>query len=125
MKENKNDGLATASMILGITSIVTGIFGWIGIVCGTLAIIFAVITRNKIKNDASLSGSSSYAKAGLITGIIGVSFGIIVSIAVLLFFTAIAKDTDGDFEDAVENWENETERSIDQLEKEWELDKNN
>ena len=86
----KKNGMATAAMVLGIISIPTGFMGWLGIICGILAIIFAVVAKNKIKADAGLSHTSGAAKTGLITGIIGVVIGIIIIILAIMFVSAVA-----------------------------------
>lgn len=69
----KKNGMATAAMVLGIISIVLGLFGWLGILTGLVAVILAVVAKNQIKADPSMSGSAGQAKGGLIMGIIGLS----------------------------------------------------
>lgn len=80
----KNDGLAVAALILGLVGFV---FNWIpglsiiGIICGILAIIFAITSKSKIKNSNGELSGSGMATAGLILGIIVVAFYIIALIA--------------------------------------------
>ncbi|MCI8500736.1 MAG: hypothetical protein HFJ85_00715 [Oscillospiraceae bacterium] len=71
--ENKTNGLAIGSLILGIFTIVMGCFGWtflygtiIGIITGIVGIILGV----KSKKEAP----SGVATGGLITSIIGLVF---------------------------------------------------
>ena len=87
---SKSNGMATASLILGILSIVLGFFGWLGIICGVLAIIFSVVAKNKIKADPSMAASAGSAKGGMITGIIGVVIGVIIIILAIMFVSAVA-----------------------------------
>lgn len=65
--EQKNT-MATASLVLGIVSVVLAWFGLygtiIGLVCGILAIVFAVKGRK-------IEAKKSMATAGLVLGIIG------------------------------------------------------
>lgn len=85
----KKNGMATAALVLGIISIPTGFMGWLGIICGILAIIFAVVAKNKIKADPELAHTAGSAKGGLITGIIGVVIGIVVIVLVLMAVAAM------------------------------------
>lgn len=70
--------MALAALILGIvamlSSFVGGAFdlGWIGSVCGVVAIVFGAITRKKKK--------SSMGTAGMILGIISLVWGIVATI---------------------------------------------
>lgn len=68
--ENKTNGLAVGSLILGIFSIVMGCFGWsfawgtlIGIITGIVGIILGVMGKKK--------APSGVATGGLVTSIIG------------------------------------------------------
>lgn len=105
--QSKSNGMATASLILGILSIVLGFFGWLGIICGILAIIFSVVAKNKIKADPSMAGSSGQAKTGLITGIIGVVIGLVIIIIAVMFVSAVAGAAmdSGELQDALKELE--------------------
>ena len=72
---SSHEGLATASMVLGILAIVFGIIG-IGVLLGILAIVFGAV---------SIKGNKGKALTGIITGI----FGILITIATVLFITVI------------------------------------
>lgn len=68
--ENKNNGLAVGSLILGIFSIVMGCFGWtfvwgtlIGVVTGIVGIVLGVMAKKR--------EPSGMATGGLVTSIIG------------------------------------------------------
>ena len=95
----KKNGMATAALVLGIISIPTGFMGWLGIICGILAIIFAVVAKNKIKADPALAHTGGAAKGGLITGIIGLIIGIVMIILAIMLLSAaadMAMDAAGD-----------------------------
>jgi hypothetical protein len=80
----KNDGLSITSMVLGIVGLVfTFIPGlnFIGILCGILAIIFAIIGKNKIQNSNGEFTGLGMAKAGLILGIITLGLFILTLVA--------------------------------------------
>jgi hypothetical protein len=89
----KNDGLAIASLVLGLVGFV---LDWIpgvsiiGLICAVLAIIFAITARNKIKNSNGELGGSGMATAGLILGIVVVAFYIIALIACGAFISSMA-----------------------------------
>lgn len=119
MSENANldgagapqgNGMATASLILGICSIVLFWLSFIGIVCGVLAIIFAVVAKNKIKANPNTTGAGS-AKAGLITGIIGIAIWLVMVIVVAVFLTSAV----GVFEEAIQN-SNDLQDALNELE---------
>ncbi|WP_417265784.1 DUF4190 domain-containing protein [Brumimicrobium sp.] len=110
MSENLNtpkasNGMATASLVLGIVSIVLSFFWVVGLICGVLAIILAIVSKGKIKADPNLGGSGA-ASGGLITGIIGVILSIIVVVVAVMFVGAVVDAaTDGTFEEALRNLE--------------------
>ena len=89
MSEVKKNGMATASLVLGIISIPTAFMGWVGIICGILAIIFAIVAKNKIKADSDLAHTNGAATGGLITGIIGMVLAIIMIVIALMFVAAV------------------------------------
>lgn len=78
MEENYKDKttMNVASLVLGIISIVTALFWYITIPTGILAIIFGVKSVRKT--------GSKLGKAGLITGIIGLSIFAFVYISLIL-----------------------------------------
>ena len=45
MTEKKN-GMALAAMVLGIISLALFWTGWLGLICGILAIIFGIVAKN-------------------------------------------------------------------------------
>ena len=119
MSENANldgagapqgNGMATASLILGICSIVLFWLWFVGIIAGVLAIIFSIVAKNKIKANPNVGGAGA-AKGGLITGIIGVAIWLIMIIVVAVFLTS----TVGAFEDALQN-SNELQDALRDLE---------
>lgn len=65
-------GLAVASMVLGIISLVSSCFGVVGIICGLLAVILGGCAL------ASKKGGRGMAIAGLVCGIIALVPSIIV-----------------------------------------------
>lgn len=65
MEEKKKSGMGVAALVLGIISIVTALFWYISMPTGILAIIFGAKSAKKI--------GSKLGKAGLATGIVGLS----------------------------------------------------
>ncbi len=113
MSEMKKNGMATASLVLGIISIPTAFMGWIGIICGILAIIFAIVAKNKIKANSDLAHTNGAATGGLITGIIGMAIAIVWTIMIIMAAAAFVEtmtdpDLIQDFGDALNNLENIT-----------------
>ena len=73
----KTKGWAVASMVIGIISVVCCCFGWSGIIMGAGAIILAIVSR---RNLGYFDGMTI---AGLILGIFGFVFGIMIVIYTL------------------------------------------
>jgi hypothetical protein len=72
-------GLAVASLILGILSIVSFCFWFLAIPLGVVAAILGWVARGQVRRgEASGDGM---AKAGLILGIIGAALSLILTIA--------------------------------------------
>ncbi len=67
MEDNKkkSSAMSISSLVLGIISIVTALFWYITLPTGILAIVFGAKTGNKVEGKTG--------KAGLVTGIIGLS----------------------------------------------------
>lgn len=65
MENNNKNVMHIASLVLGIISILTAMFWYIALPTGILAIIFGVKSAKKI--------GSKIGKAGMTTGIIGLS----------------------------------------------------
>ncbi|PHR34977.1 MAG: hypothetical protein COA38_03325 [Fluviicola sp.] len=97
----KKNGMATAAMVLGIISIVLGLFGWLGIITGIVAVILAIVAKKQIKADPSMAGSAGAAKGGLIMGIIGIALGIIITILAIMALNALA----GGIQDSIDQYE--------------------
>lgn len=74
-KENKSP-MGIASLVLGIISIITALFWYMAIPTGILAIIFGAKATKKM--------GSKTGKAGLITGIVGLSLCVFIYISLTL-----------------------------------------
>tara|TARA_R100000951_G_C2593969_1_gene166002 strand:+ start:525 stop:884 length:360 start_codon:yes stop_codon:yes gene_type:complete len=94
----KSNGMATASLVLGIVSVVLSWIWIVGILAGILAIILAVVAKKKVKQDPNMGGNGA-ATGGLITGIIGTLISAIIVILALMFVSAVAGSAD-EFEEA-------------------------
>lgn len=79
-EKKRPNGMATASLILGIVGLATFCCIYTPVICGALAIILALLSRD---NGKALS---SRANTGLILGIIGVTIGIVL---ILVFVVQI------------------------------------
>ncbi len=107
MTEKKN-GMALAAMVLGIISLALFWTGWLGLICGVLAIIFAIVANNKIKADADLAPTAGKAKGGLIMGIIGSVLAVIWIILIMMAVNQLKNDLRGldNAFDQLERYEN-------------------
>lgn len=88
----KQSGLALASLIMGILGIVTACCCYLGVLFGSLGIIFALLS----KTEEKLAG---YAKAGLITSCI--AFGLSVLAVFFYIFIALMSSSGTPFMNAV------------------------
>ncbi len=71
-----SSGKAVASMVLGICAIVgCTLYGVPSLICGPLAIIFAILAQKQVKNGTAGGSSTGMATAGLVCGIIGLVMG--------------------------------------------------
>ena len=76
---SQSTGMAVASLICGVMSIVLLCFWFISIPLGIVAIVLAVVVRGKIARGEA--GGAGLAKAGMITGIIGAVLSLLLTIA--------------------------------------------
>ena len=72
----KNSAMATASLPLGIISIVLALFWYIAIPTGVLAIVFGSKSTRRL--------GSKLGKSGLITGIVGLSLFTFIYITMII-----------------------------------------
>jgi len=68
MERQRTSGLAIASLVCGICSVV---IPWIGFILGILAIIFGGVAISRTGKDPNLGGRGM-AIAGLVCGIVGI-----------------------------------------------------
>lgn len=76
VKEENKSAKIVASLTLGIISIVFSLFWYISVPTGILAIVFGAITTKKFGNKIG--------KAGLVTGIVGLSICAFFYISIFL-----------------------------------------
>ena len=74
-----SQGLAVASLICGILSILSLCFWFVSIPLGIIAVILAVVARGKIARGEA--GGAGLAKGGMICGIIGAALSLLLTIA--------------------------------------------
>jgi hypothetical protein len=78
----RTDGLAIASLVIGIVSLVFSCF-CLGIVLGPTAAIMGFISRQKINSSGGAVGGGTLALVGMILGILG----FLASVGFALFWT--------------------------------------
>ena len=66
----RNDGLAVASLVIGILSLVCSV-ACLGIVLGPTAAIMGFISRQRIASSGGALGGGTLALVGLILGVVG------------------------------------------------------
>ena len=83
------NGLAVASLVLGIVGLVLTITVWIGPVCDVLAIVFGAMARRRLPEGAPNRGM---ATAGFILGIVG----LVLTVALVLLLIVALRDEGND-----------------------------
>lgn len=82
MEEKKSNGLAVASLVLGIVSIVFSFFlQWLGLIIGIVGIVLGVMAKKK--------NPSGMATAGLVLSIIGTVLCALIFIACAACLSAV------------------------------------
>lgn len=66
--ENKSNGAAVASLVLGIVGLCTGWLYGLGCILGIIGVVFSSSSRSK-------NGDSGLATAGLVLSILAICFG--------------------------------------------------
>jgi hypothetical protein len=84
----RTDGLAIASLVLGIISILCSL-GCLGIVLGPTAAIMGFISRQRISTSGGALGGGTLALVGLILGLLG----FVASVAAFFYWIFIANST--------------------------------
>ncbi len=78
-------GYSTASMVLGILSIISCMFyGFPSLVLGGLALVFAHMGRNQLRNGMRAGATKGFCAAGTSCGIVGLSLGMIYLVIILI-----------------------------------------
>jgi hypothetical protein len=77
------NGMAIASLVLGIVGLVTMVCYFIGVIPGIFAIIFAVLARKQIAQRGD--EGRGMAKAGLICGSISVGVPVLIFVVLVIF----------------------------------------
>lgn len=81
MEGNNKKALGISSLVLGIISLISGLFYYISLPTGILAIIFGTISTRKT--------GSKMAKSGLILGIVGISICVFLYISMMIIISLI------------------------------------
>ena len=82
-EEPKKNGMAIASMVMGILSLVSCCCCGIGVIFGALGIIFALLSRGEEPMDSA-------AKAGLIMSAAGIAFSVFAALLLVIVNAASA-----------------------------------
>lgn len=81
----KPKGLSIASMVCGIVSIVLWCFPYLGLPVGIAAVVTGVMANKKIQQGQA--DGAGMAKAGLITGIIGIVIAVLMIILAIIGYS--------------------------------------
>ena len=94
----QSSGLATASLVLGIISIVTfWTFGF-GVLLGILAVILGVVARRRAR-DAVGQTNAGRATAGIVTGVLGAIGGLLFVLMIVLVWDDVVTEIENESRD--------------------------
>ena len=88
--QTQSNGVAVASLVTGIVSIVLCWTPLVGLVCGILGIVFYSKTRKGIEEGTVPANSKGMSVGGLVTGIIGLVFSFFYNIFWVIWIFALA-----------------------------------
>lgn len=88
--KSPQSNMALASLVMGIIGIVTSCCCYGGLIFGSLGILFALLSKTEDRFEG-------YAKAGLITSIIGGVLAVLLGIVLIIFAIAGEFETGGAF----------------------------
>ena len=80
--QQRSNGFAVASLVLGIVGLVLTVTIFLGLICDVLAVVFGALGRTRARDGAE---NGSLATAGLILGLVGL--GLLLAIIVLFRVT--------------------------------------
>ncbi len=95
-----SNGLAVASLVLGLIAVVLMCVWYVAMPCAVLAIIFGALGRGKANREGA--SGKGMATAGLVLGIIGVLLPILVLVGLLAALGIGASEFGPEFQQAVE-----------------------
>ncbi len=98
----KTNGMAIASMVLGIVAVPLLCCWFIGVVPAVLAIIFGFLAKNNIKSSYGAEKGDGMAIAGIVLGFVAIGFSLIV----LAFYAAGGFSSNQFWEEFREQMEN-------------------
>jgi hypothetical protein len=84
----RNDGMAIASMVLGIVAIVFSFLpgiGWLSLICAIVGLILGMNSKRKIRESNGQLGGAGMATAGIVLNIICLVLYLLVLVACGLF----------------------------------------
>jgi len=98
-KDAPTSGLAIASLVLGIVSIIgCFLYGLPSVICGPLAIYFANRAKKQYAAGEASASSRGMAQAGFVCGIIGTCFAVIgIGFVLFLFIIPLVFAAGGGF----------------------------
>ena len=80
LQEEKPSGLAIASMIVGICSIIF-CCGGINLIIGIVAVVLGFVEKKNIKDGSSTEAGKNFALTGIITGFTGIAIWVLMLIS--------------------------------------------
>ncbi|MFR3729580.1 hypothetical protein [Lacrimispora sp.] len=88
--KSPQSNMALASLVMGIIGIVTSCCCYGGLIFGSLGILFGLLSKTEDRFEG-------YAKAGLITSVIGMVMAMLLGIVLIIFAVAGEFETGGAF----------------------------
>lgn len=110
----KSAGMAIASMVLGILSLVLLCVPYVGIPCAIIGVVLGLVARGKVKDGTG--GGGGMAMAGIVCGTIAIVLCLLVIVGAMAFIglagPEMMEDMQEQMKEGMEEMEREMEREM-------------
>ncbi|MGI9456034.1 MAG: DUF4190 domain-containing protein [Aeoliella sp.] len=103
----KSAGLAIASMVLGIVSLVLFCLWYVSVPCAIIAVVLGLVARGKVKDGTG--GGGGMAMAGIVCGAIAILLVLLLFAGLLAFLNFAGPEMMEDFQEQMKEMEREME----------------
>ena len=109
-------GLAIASMVLGLVSVVIFCIWYVALPCAIIAVVLGFIARAKANRGEASGGGM--AMAGIVLGFVAIGIAVLVIILAIIGISILASNPEfqQEIQEGMEEWQQEMERQAEEQE---------